>query len=122
MRKSIPELFQGRFLFPVHMFTCKNENFNFFSQVSMSLLRERNLTYPIWFNCICACAMQFFICGKLSFTASKTAFFVVTFRNRKRWNRRIINGMQHVLGIGRTGRVFHLFHLRELDSWKNRNS
>ena len=36
-----------------------------------------------------------------------------------------MNGMQHVLGIGRTGRVFHLFRLfnvREWDSWKSRNS
>ena len=31
----------------------------------------------------------------------------------------------NILGIGRTGRVFHLlhlFHLREWNSWKRRNS
>ena len=33
--------------------------------------------------------------------------------------------MQHFLGIGRTGKVFHLFclfHLREWNSWKSTNS
>ena len=43
----------------------------------------------------------------------------------KRWNRGIVNGMEHVLGIGRTGRVFHLFrlfHPRERNSWKSSNS
>ena len=52
------------------------------------------------------------------------------FENRKRWNRRIVNGMlemecNFILGIGRTGRVFHLFcplHSREWNSWKNWNS
>ena len=46
----------------------------------------------------------------------KTAFLLIVFRNRKRWNRKIVNGRQHFLGIGRTGKVFHLFrlfHLRE---------
>ena len=50
---------------------------------------------------------------------------LVIFGNKKRWNRRIVNGMQHFLGIGRTGRVFdpfRLFHPREWNSWKSRNS
>ena len=52
----------------------------------------------------------------------KTAFFLIIFGNRKRWNRGIVNGMQQFLGIGRTGRVFHLFrlfHLRKWDSWNS---
>ena len=56
---------------------------------------------------------------------TKTAFLLIIFRNRQRWNRRIVNGMQHVLGIGRTGRVFHLFflfHLGDWNSWKSRNT
>ena len=56
---------------------------------------------------------------------TKTAFLLIIFENRKRWNRGIVNGMQHFLGIGRTGRVFHLFHLfhpRQWNSWKGRNS
>ena len=34
-----------------------------------------------------------------------------------------MNGMQHFSGIGRTGRVLHLFclfHLRKWNSWKSR--
>ena len=45
--------------------------------------------------------------------------------NRKRWNRGIVSGIQHFLRISRTGKVFQLFrlfHLREWNSWKNRNS
>ena len=41
---------------------------------------------------------------------TKTAFLLIIFGNRKRWNRGIVNGMQH-LGISRTERVFHLFYL-----------
>ena len=35
------------------------------------------------------------------------------------------DAMQHFLGIGRTGRVLHLFRLfypREWNSWKSKNS
>ena len=57
---------------------------------------------------------------------AETAFLLIIFENRKRWNRRIVvNGMQHFLGIGRTERVFHLFrlfHLREWNSWKSSKS
>ena len=55
---------------------------------------------------------------------TETAFLLIIFRNRKRWNRGIVNGMQQFSGIGRTGRVFHLFrlfYLREWNSWKSRN-
>ena len=54
-----------------------------------------------------------------------TAFLLIIFGNRKRWNSGIVNGMQNFFGMGRTGRVFHLFHLfysREWNSWKRRNS
>ena len=54
-----------------------------------------------------------------------TAFLLIIFGNRNRWNRWIVNGMWHFLGIGRTGKVFHLFrlfHLREWNGWKSRNS
>ena len=37
--------------------------------------------------------------------------FLIIFENRKSWNRGIVNRMQHFLGMGRTGRVFHLFRL-----------
>ena len=56
---------------------------------------------------------------------SKTAFLLIIFGNRKRWNSGIVNRMQNFLEIGRTERVFHLFHLfhsREWNSWKRRNS
>ena len=42
---------------------------------------------------------------------SKTAFLLIIFGNRKRWITGIVNGTQNFLGIGRTGRVFHLFRL-----------
>ena len=38
-------------------------------------------------------------------SGSKTAFLLIVFGNRKKWNRGIVNGMQHFLGIGGTGRV-----------------
>ena len=57
-----------------------------------------------------------------NFWITKTVFLLIIFGNRKRWNRGIVNGMQHVLGIGRTGRVFHLFNPREWNSWKSRNN
>ena len=34
----------------------------------------------------------------------QTTFLLITFRNRQRCHRRTVNGMQHILGIGRTGR------------------
>ena len=68
----------------------------------------------------------------MSFTVKKKKFPVesyvldciplIIFGNRKRWNRGIVTGMQNFLGIGRTGRVFHLFHPRDWNSWKGRNS
>ena len=57
--------------------------------------------------------------------ATKTAFFLTTFRNRKRWNKGIVNGMWQFLGIVWAGRVFYLFrlvHLRVWNSWKSINS
>ena len=45
-------------------------------------------------------------------TLYQTVFLLIIFGNRKRWNRGIVNGMQHFLGLGRTGRVFHLFPQR----------
>ena len=56
---------------------------------------------------------------------TKTAFLLIIFGNRKRWNGGIVNGTQTFLGIGRTGRVFHLFrlfHPREWNSWNSRNN
>ena len=51
------------------------------------------------------------------FQEIKNAFLLIIFGNKKRWNRGIVNGMQHFLGIGRTGRVFfYLFHAREWNS------
>ena len=36
---------------------------------------------------------------------------MIIFGNRKRRNRGKVNGMQHFVGIRKTGRVFHLFRL-----------
>ena len=41
---------------------------------------------------------------------------MIIFWNRKRWNRGIVNRMQHFLGIGKTGRAFHLFRLFCIES------
>ena len=65
-------------------------------------------------------------CG-MDFTIglNKTAFLLIIFGNRRRWNRGIVNEMQHFWGIGRTGRVFqlfHVFHLSEWNSWNSKNS
>ena len=54
----------------------------------------------------------------------KTAFLLTIIRNRKRWNRGIVNGMWQFLGVGWARTVLHLFrlfHLREWNSWKSRN-
>ena len=52
----------------------------------------------------------------------KTVFLSIIFGNRKRWNKGIVNEMQHFLGIGRTGRLFLLFYLFHPRDWNNWNS
>ena len=51
------------------------------------------------------------VCEKI-FT--KTAYLLIIFGNRKRWNSGIVNECIIILGIGRTGTVFHF---REWNSW-----
>ena len=39
------------------------------------------------------------------------------FKNRKGWNRKIVNGVYHFKSLGRAGRAFHLFPSIPRNSW-----
>ena len=54
---------------------------------------------------------------------SKTTFLLIIFGNKKRWNIRIVNGMQHFLGIGRAS-IYSVYSISEIEwnSLKSRES